>query len=149
MIRSRHALVVPAPVEVVWALMVDVEGWPSWQPEVTAASIDGAFVPGASFLWSSGGLDIVSPVQAVEPWRQLRWSGPAGAIWGEHTWAFEPQEGGVLVLTDETWAGAPVDADLAAATRLLDSSLQRWLGLLAAEAGSRSGVVTATEGRDA
>lgn len=147
-IRSQQSLTVSAPVEVVWSLMIDVQGWPTWQPEVSAASIDGPLAVGTSFAWSSGGLDIVSTVEIVEPLRRVRWSGPAGGIWGVHTWTFEPRHGQVLVGTDETWAGAPVEADPERARRLLDGSLQRWLGVLATEASSRAVAGTTAE-RDA
>ena len=137
MIRSMHSLEVTAPLETVWALIIDVTDWPNWQTDVVSATIDGDFEPGTSFSWSSGGLDVASTIEAVEPFRTIRWSGPANGIWGEHSWTLLPQGDHVRISTEETWAGPPVDADPERARQLLDDSLQRWLRLLADEAKVR------------
>jgi hypothetical protein len=38
------------------------------------------------------------------------------------------------VTTEESWAGAPVEANLTKARKMLEASLDRWLDILAAAA---------------
>ena len=41
---------------------LDVDSWPAWQTEITAAHIDGLLEPGASFDWTSYGFSVTSTV---------------------------------------------------------------------------------------
>lgn len=47
---------------------------------------------------------------------------------------FTPRRDGVHVHTEESWAGAPVEADVPALQAALDASLDAWLHNLKAEA---------------
>ena len=116
----RHETTIPAPLERVWALQTDVD----------SAVLAGPPVPGSSFRWSTGGLDITSTFLAVDPPHLLVWSGPARGVFGVHRWVFEAGGDGVHVTTEESWSGAVVDADPAAARSLLDDHLARWLAEL-------------------
>ena len=37
----------------VWALLADIARWPSWNPEVTEARLEGELRPGTTFVWRS------------------------------------------------------------------------------------------------
>ncbi|WP_425342016.1 hypothetical protein [Amycolatopsis coloradensis] len=63
---------------------------------------------------------------------RFRWSGPAvgeglGIDNGAHVWTFTEVKGGVLVRTEENWAGAQVEADVPTATQYLGWGLEAWL----------------------
>jgi hypothetical protein len=73
--------------------------WPTWQSDISAAQLDGAFAPVESFTWTSFGFTVTSTVCAV------------------------PE-------TTESFAGAPVEADVAGMQQLLDGSLGSWLSHL-------------------
>ena len=87
---SRHSAVIEAPIEVLWGLHTDVDAWPSWQPDIETARLDGSFDPGSTFSWQTGGLDIESTIYRVEPERRTLWGGPAHGIVGIHEWTFTP-----------------------------------------------------------
>ncbi|WP_251064402.1 hypothetical protein [Streptomyces sp. ISL-44] len=53
-------------------------------------------------------------------------------------WTFTPTRDGVLVHTEESWAGAPVDANQAVLQAALDNSLDNWLNNLKHEAEART-----------
>ena len=38
-----HEIDIEAPLDTVWRLHTDVNTWPTWQTDITAAHIDGAF----------------------------------------------------------------------------------------------------------
>ena len=52
-VRAHHEIDINAPLDTVWRLQTDVNGWPAWQTDITAARLDGPFEPGASFTWTS------------------------------------------------------------------------------------------------
>ena len=127
---SRHGAVIAAPIEVLWRLHTDADAWPTWQPDIEHARLDGSFAPGSTFSWHTGGLDIESTIYRVEPGRQTLWGGPAHGIVGIHSWTFTPVEGGTRVDTAESWSGEPIEANVEAMQAALDGSLVAWLGHL-------------------
>ena len=124
---SRYGATIAAPVEVLWRLHTDVDTWPTWQPDIETARLDGPFAPGSTFSWHTSGLDIDSTIYRVEPERRTLWGGPAHGIIGIHEWTFATVEGGTRVETVESWSGEPIEADPEAMQAALDGSLVDWL----------------------
>ncbi|MFE7532316.1 MFS transporter, partial [Kitasatospora sp. NPDC057542] len=142
----RLAITVDAPPALVWALHTDVEAWPSWNPDVEQARLDGGPLtgPGTSFTWRTHGLDITSTVRELAPGRRIVWGGPANGIEGIHVWSFEAAgDGRVTVRTEESWSGPAVDAMPEALEQALRESLERWLDHLRATAEGAHRAATA------
>ena len=135
---AQHQVDIAAPLDVVWHLHTDVNGWPSWNPEITAAKIEGEFEQGNSFTWTSYGLTVTSTIHVVKDHARTLWSGPVQGIMGIHEWRFEPTRSGVHVATEESWSGDPVEADPNSLRAALDESLVSWLGRLKTQAESVS-----------
>ena len=133
---ARHGVDIAAPVEAVWLLHTDVNRWPEWQTDITAAHAEGAFVPGAAFTWTSYGFTVTSTIYEVKERSRVLWGGTADGISGVHEWTFQETPTGVRVQTNESFAGEPVKADASAMQALLDGSLSSWLGHLKAAAES-------------
>jgi len=135
---ARHHTDIAAPLDVVWQLHMDINAWPTWQRDITVARADGPFAPGASFAWETSGLQIASRIYRVDDAgddeRRTLWGGPAHGIVGLHAWTFIAVPGGVRVFTEESWSGAPVEADAATLQTALDASLVAWLRHLKAAA---------------
>ena len=64
----------------------------------------------------------------------MLWGGTSGGITGVHEWLFTEIPTGVHVTTEESFAGGPVEADIAGMQSALDTSLSAWLGYLKAAA---------------
>ncbi|PNE39693.1 polyketide cyclase /reductase [Streptomyces noursei] len=142
-VRYRTEAVIHAPLRTIWKLQTDVVRWPSWQAGVrTMERLDhGPFRKGSAFRWTTPvppnpttpatELEITSTVRQLKRNSCIRWTGPAvGArlrIDGVHVWNFAEVEGGVRVSTEETHAGAQVDANVPAATAILRQGLEAWL----------------------
>jgi len=137
-VRATHEIDIDAPLEIVWRLHTEVDDWPAWQTEITAARLEGAFQPGASFTWTSYGLTVVSTIYAVAERARVLWGGTASGITGVHEWLFSQTSAGVHVTTRESFAGRPVEADVAAMQAALDGSLTAWLQHLKATAEARA-----------
>jgi hypothetical protein len=50
---ALHEIDIEAALDAVWQLHVNVNAWPIWQTDITAAHIDGALEPGVAFDWTS------------------------------------------------------------------------------------------------
>ena len=135
-VLAHHEIDISAPVSRVWILHQDVNAWPTWQSDITAAQLNGAFAPGGSFTWTSFGFTVTSTVYAVQDQSRVLWGGTGDGITGVHEWVFTATPAGTHVATTESFAGAPVEADVAGMQRVLDGSLVSWLNHLknAAEA---------------
>lgn len=139
MITTRHEIAVDAPAETVWRVHTDIDAWPGWNSGIDRAELSGELRVGAAFRWLTHGMDITSRVSALEPYRYIAWGGPTSGIDGIHRWALETREdGGTLVVTEESWSGAPVDADPEGMLAALDGSLVAWLQDLKAAAEARA-----------
>jgi uncharacterized protein YndB with AHSA1/START domain len=124
---TRDEILIHAPLETIWEIQTDVAGWPSWQPDVDGAQVDGPLAVGSVFRWQTAGLDITSTVEEINPPHRIVWGGPAQGIVAVHVWTLEPQEDGVLVRTAESWEGEPVTAQVETLQGALDGSLRNWL----------------------
>jgi len=135
---AHHEIYIEAPLETVWRLHVDVNAWPIWQTDITAAHIDGALGPGVSFDWTSYGFSVTSTVYDVTERTRVLWGGTSGGITGVHEWLFSETPDGVHAITSESFAGEPVEADAPGMQTLLDASLVAWLVHLKTAAESRA-----------
>ncbi len=124
---TRDEILVDAPIETIWSLQTDVAAWPSWQPDVDGAESEGALAVGSVFRWQTAGLDITSTVGQIDPPHRIVWGGSAQGITAVHFWSLEPKADGVLVRTEESWAGEPVEAQVETLQGALDGSLRAWL----------------------
>jgi hypothetical protein len=134
---ARHDITINAQPDVVWALHTDVNAWPTWQTDITAAHIAGPFKVGASFSWTSFGFSVTSTIYDLVEHTRLLWGGTADGITGIHEWIFTVAPDDVQVTTNESFAGAPIEADPVSMQKVLDGSLQAWLSHLKVAAEAR------------
>ena len=136
---ARHQIDINAPLDTVWRLQADVNGWPAWQTDITAARLDGPFEPGSSFTWTTNGyFTVTSTIYAVAERTRTLWGGPAQGVMGIHEWVYTQTPTGTHVATQESFSGQPVEADPTGLQSTLDKSLTAWLGHLKATAESTS-----------
>ena len=76
---------------------------------------------------------ITSTVYEMQQGTRILWGGDANGITGIHEWTFTDSPTGVHVTTTESFAGAPVEADVSDMQMLLDQSLVAWLEQLKAQ----------------
>lgn len=139
-VQVREEIRIDAPIAVVFALHTDVAAWISWRTDIDSAAMTEPFAPGATFEWSTAGLDIASTIAEVDAPHRTVWGGPANGIDGVHVWSFVADGAGTRVVTEESWAGEPVEADVDGLRRALGDSLKVWLTDLerAAESAARA-----------
>jgi uncharacterized protein YndB with AHSA1/START domain len=86
--------------ETVWRLLSDVSSWPTWNPDVMAAEIDGAFAVGATIRMSIASGDVI-PLRLAEVEENRRF-------------VDEAELDGILVRTDHR-----LEADGSSGTRVV------------------------------
>ena len=91
------------------------------------------------FEWSPQNTKVTSTVAAVKRERCTAWAAPVNGIDGVHLFTFKPVKGGVLATTEESWAGAPVEADIPGNQAALDAGLNDWVNRLRSTAETQSG----------
>ena len=77
---------VAADPDTVWAVMADIGRWPSWNPDIKAATVQGPVQPGSSFSWKAGPGTIRSTFQVVQRPTELSWTGRTMGIGAIHVY---------------------------------------------------------------
>jgi uncharacterized protein YndB with AHSA1/START domain len=130
---------VAANPEVVWEVLTGIDDWPSWNPDVTSASLEGELAEGSRFRWKAGPGTISSTVQRVERPRLIAWTGKTLGLRAIHVYRLEPRGNGTLVSSGESWEGLVARAFRARMQRTLERAMEAGLLHLKAEAERRAG----------
>ncbi len=96
---------IAADVETVWGLLARIEEWPRWNPDVKSAQLEGELAPGTVFRWRAGGASLVSRLIAVDPPREIAWTGKGPGMKVVHVYRLEPRDAGTVVRTEESVEG--------------------------------------------
>ena len=110
---------VAAAPEVVWAVLTEIESWPSWNPAVKSVSFEGGLDEGSEFRWKAGPGTITSTIRDVDAPRRIAWTGTSFGIKAIHVHTLEPRNGGTLVKSEESYSGLVVSL-------FRDGSRGRW-----------------------
>lgn len=129
---------IAAGPETVWDLMAAISRWPTWNPDIEWASLDGELTAGSTFRWKSGPGTITSTLQRVERPSLLAWTGKTLGIKAIHVWRIAAQDGLTTVKTEESWEGLIVRLFRGPMQRTLDEALVSGLNYLKAEAEKRA-----------
>ena len=124
---------ISAPLETVWAVLTDFANWPKWNNSVTKMHLNGPVAPGTEFHWKGGGANIVSTIQDVSPRTRILWTGRTFGIKAVHVWSFRAENDGVVVKTEESFAGVLPRILKSQMRRLLKKSLEEGLSYLRRE----------------
>jgi len=138
-VYAEASVRISASRETVWSLMSDVSGWPSWNPGIASASIDGELTRGARVVWKSGPGTIKSTIADVEPGVRLSWTGSLMGIKAIHVWTVDTKDGETTVTTQESWEGLVVRLTKKSSQRALDDALANGLRYLKAAAEESAG----------
>ena len=125
---------IAASRESVWSLLSDIRSWPSWNPDVKSASIDGPLTEGTVSRWKAGPSTIRSTLQAVEPPALIGWTGRTLGIAATHVYRLAEHDGTTTVTSEESWEGALVRVFRKSMQKTLHQSLESGLRYLKAEA---------------
>lgn len=83
-IKASSTLIIEAPRERVWRILVDVARWPRWEPDISHVSGAHALATGTAFAWQTGGATIHSRVALFSPPNMVAWTGRAATARAIH-----------------------------------------------------------------
>ena len=106
--RFAATILIRAPAERIWSLLVDAQGYPAWNS--TVERIDGRIALGETItvhVKPSPGRAFPVRVTAFEPHNRMVWTGamPLGLFKGERTFTLIPESGGIRVDMQEVFSG--------------------------------------------
>jgi hypothetical protein len=122
----RHEIFIDARPEQVWTILADMEAWPNWNTDVAFLTLKGPLASGTQFLWQEKGAKPVSCLQSVIPNRQLGWTGTATGMKAIHIFTLVPQNGGTLVVQEESLEGWLVTLLKSIVRRIGNSGMTHW-----------------------
>jgi hypothetical protein len=130
---------VAADPEVVWGVLTAIDDWPSWNPDVRTASLEGELAEGSRFQWKAGPGTITSTIQQVDRPRLIAWTGKTLGLRAIHLYRLEPRgDDRTLVSSGESWEGLVARAFRARMQKTLDRATEAGLLHLKAEAERRA-----------
>jgi hypothetical protein len=138
---AASEIAVAAPPDTVWEVLAAIDQWPSWNPDVKWASLEGDVAEGTRFRWKSGPGTITSILQRVERPRLIAWSGRTFGIDAVHVWRLEPGNAGTRVRTEESFHGVFARVFRRWLQKTLARTLDQGLRHLKAEAERRAVVL--------
>ena len=119
-------------------MLAKIDGWPSWNPEVKSASLEGDLAPGTVFRWKAGPSRLVSRLVHVEPPSEIAWTGKSMGLNVIHVYGLEPRDGGTSVRTQESVEGVTARLFRGPIKKRMDSAIDAGLRSLKAEAERRA-----------
>jgi uncharacterized protein YndB with AHSA1/START domain len=134
---ARSEIEIAASPDVAWDVLTAIEDWPSWNPAVKSVSIEGGIDEGSTFRWKAGPGTIASTIGNVDRPRRIAWTGTTFGVRAIHVHTFEPDAGGTLVRSEESWDGLLPRLFRGRLRKTLESSLHAGLRQLKAEAERR------------
>jgi uncharacterized protein YndB with AHSA1/START domain len=130
---------IAAPIDVVWSVLTDIAEWPSWNPEVKTAAIDGGLTPGSHFRWEAGAGTVRSRIEGVEAPRLVVWTDRTMGIRATHTWQLAEYRAGTLVRTTETFEGPIASIFRRPLQKAIDQAIRSGVVFVKAECERRAG----------
>jgi uncharacterized protein YndB with AHSA1/START domain len=139
---ARGEIEVAAAPEIVWRVLTDIPNWPSWNPDVKSATLEGPLAAGTQFRWKAGPGTITSTLQDVEPPRRIDWTGSTFGIKAIHVHQLEQRDGTTLVRSAESWDGLVARLLRGSMTNRLQEALDSGLRHLKIEAERQASAST-------
>jgi uncharacterized protein YndB with AHSA1/START domain len=136
-VLARAEIEIEAYPDTVWDIMVNIEDWPRWNPDVKITNLRGELKPSNSFQWKAELGEITSVLQDVEKPHTLTWIAKIMGINAIHTCEIEEKNGKTRIMTEESWEGMISDSMHDKMQEMLEDSLKSCLGYLKIEAESQ------------
>lgn len=102
---ASEEIIINETIGNVFKKVAEINKWPSWQSEVSFASLNGELKEGAVFKWKASGLNFISQIHTLIPDKAIGWTGKTWWIKAVHNWTFEVTPEGTMVKVEENLRG--------------------------------------------
>jgi hypothetical protein len=104
-VKCTKTIVINAAPQKVWQVLTDINNWPTWQPNVSKAILNGTLQPGTTFYWKADGFKLRSTLHTVQPAAYLGWTGNSMGLFAIHNWTLEETPQGTRITVEESMEG--------------------------------------------
>ena len=118
--------VIQSEIKAIWRLMSEVNRWPEWNKAISFARLEGVFVKGTPFRWTSG-VNIRSTLEDVIINKRIVWSTKSVGVKTVQSWEFKKTDEGVLVFVSQSAEGWLTKIASQAVTKKLHKNLNEFL----------------------
>lgn len=101
----RAELVIPAPVDDVWRVLVDFAGYARWNPVMEYTQVDGVHTKVKAAKGTPFERDFDGELVSVEPYVIASQGGDPETFFGRHRWELTEVEGGTRLVNVEEFTG--------------------------------------------
>lgn len=112
----RTELVVPAPIDDVWRVLVDFAGYAQWNPVMEYTQVDGMHTKVKAAKGTPFERDFDGEITSMDPYLLASQGGEQGTFFGRHRWELSEVESGTRLVNVEEFTGT-MAADVLAQTR--------------------------------
>ena len=118
--------IIQSEIKAIWKLMSEVNRWPEWNKAISFARLEGVFVKGTPFRWTSG-VNIRSTLEDVIINKRIVWSTKSVGVKTVQSWEFKKTDEGVLVFVSQSAEGWLTKIASQAVTKKLHKNLNEFL----------------------
>ena len=115
----RTELVIPAPIDDVWQVLVDFAGYAKWNPVMEYTQVDGVKTKVKAAKGTAFERDFEGEVTSVEPYVLASQGGDPDTFLGRHRWELTAVDGGTRLVNVESFTGTMAAGVLAQTREVL------------------------------
>ena len=124
-IKDSHSIIINVDIDKIWNVLIDLENWPAWNPDVKTVTVDEEVKEGANFKWVQGRTHGNSQIQNIKKPFTLSWTSKAKFVKRIYVWSLESDENQTIATISASFQGAFVA--LAANHQKVYDELLNWL----------------------
>ena len=129
---------IDADPDTVFSVISAIDEWPSWNPDVKSAVLEGPVEQGTVFRWKAGASSLTSQLEVVDPPSEIAWTGRTMGITAIHIFRFEARDGRTFASSEESWDGLLPRLLRGWSRRTLEKGIEDVLSHLKAESERRA-----------
>ena len=126
-VQCTKTIVINAKPEHVWQILTNIDQWSTWQKDISKPVLHGQLVPGSTFDWKTGGVNIHSTLHTVEPFSQFGWTGKTFGMLAIHNWTLKEINGQTEVQVEESMEGFLATFFKKSFNKTLQKGMSNWL----------------------
>ncbi|GAB4239352.1 MAG: hypothetical protein Tsb0034_15370 [Ekhidna sp.] len=104
-IKDQHSIVINAPIDKVWDILIDLQNWKEWNSDVKKMDVEGPIKAGTKFNWTIGRLKAQSQIQLIDKPQTLAWTEKSSWVKRIYVWSLEQDENQTLVTLSSSLQG--------------------------------------------
>lgn len=103
-IRDRQSIIINAPLDTVWEVLMDIGKWPEWNPVIKSVKYE-KVAEGEIFEWATRHSHVTSQFQRIQPKEVVSWISKTRFVKAIYVWNLEASDNQTIVTVEESIEG--------------------------------------------